>query len=63
MLTITNTEAVANNVRFVEVIRRMTKRIENGQYESAEKLGKLAFNTAKDSGIETRDWESQFDEG
>ena len=63
MLAITNTEAVAQNVRFVEVIRRMTKRIENGQAESAAKLGKMTFDTAKGVGIQTKDWDSRFDEG
>jgi hypothetical protein len=63
MITITNTEAVDQNVRFVEVIRRMTKRIESGQVESAAKLGRMAFDSAKQAGIKTRDWDSQFDEG
>jgi len=65
MLTITNEnkEAVARNVMFIEVIRRMTKRIENGQSDSAVKLGKMTFDASRDAGIETRDWDSRFDEG
>ena len=63
MITISNSEAVANNVRFVEIIRRMTKRIEIGDSESAAKLGRMAFEAAKDGGIATRDWDSRFDEG
>ncbi len=63
MITITNTEAVEHNVRFAEVIRRMTKRIQSGQAESAAKLGKAAFEAARTAGIETRDWDSRFDEG
>lgn len=63
MIAITNIEAVENNVRFVEVIRRMTKRIEAGNIESAAKLGRMAWDTAKSTGIKVRDWDSRFDEG
>jgi Na+-transporting NADH:ubiquinone oxidoreductase subunit NqrA len=63
MIRIGNMEAVASNVRFVEVIRRMTKRIEAGNTESAAKLGRMAWDTAKSAGISVREWDSRFDEG
>jgi hypothetical protein len=59
----TNEEAVDNNVRFVEIIRRMTKRIEAGNFESASKLGRVVWETAKASGIKVKDWDSRFDAG
>lgn len=63
MIRIDNPEAGQQNVIFVETIRRMTKRIENGDIKSAEKLGRMAWNLAKDAGIKVREWESRFDEG
>ena len=46
MIEIHNTEAVDQNVRFAEVIRRMTKRIQAGHTESAAKLGRMAWEAA-----------------
>jgi len=63
MIAIHNADAVDKNVRFAEIIRRMTRRIEDGHAQSAAKLGKAAWNAAKIAGIETRDWDSRFDEG
>ena len=62
MIAIENNEAVGQNVRFVEVIRRMTRRLEAGDVDSAAKLGRMAYEAAVAGGIKARPWDDSFGE-
>ena len=58
-----NSEAQEQIAVLAEVVRRMTRRIEAGNTESAIKLGLMAWEAAKTAGVRVRDWDSGFAEG